>query len=66
MVSQAGLTVMNYYLPSLFPINEPKLYIVIYSSSIIALSKSMLVLFMLNFLKSTVITCYFILFHYYF
>ena len=38
MVSQAGLTDMNYYLPS-FPIYETTFYIVIYSLFIIPLSK---------------------------
>ena len=49
MASRGGLTVMNYYLPSFFPIYEPNLYIVIYSSSLSLYLSTMLVLLMLIF-----------------
>ena len=67
MVSQAGLTVMNYYLPSFFLIfkNLNCILLLIHHSLSLYLS-TMLVLLMLIFLQSTVIARYFILFHYYF
>ena len=49
MTSRGGLTVMNYYLLSFFPIYEPNLYIVIYSSPLSLYLSTMLVLLMLIF-----------------